>query len=101
MDNNPFAGMLAEQDEQNNPFAGMLSASDEKPEELTLWGGVKQLGRGLVRGVVEELPSAAAGLIDYADTPTFDAQGKQIEDEGASAWARSVEEGAKARGAEW
>ena len=63
--------------------------------------GLKDFGRGIARGVTEEIPAAVAGLVDYADTPTFDAAGKMAGDTGASDWARSTEEAAKARGENW
>lgn len=64
--------------------------------------GVKDFGRGLASGTVENLPSAAANLADYADTPEFDAAGKKLGDAGAaSKWAQGVKADAGRRGEGW
>ncbi len=64
--------------------------------------GVKDFGRGVAAGVVQNLPDAAAGLADFADTPTFDAAGNNQGDEGVfSKWARETREAGAKRGENW
>jgi hypothetical protein len=67
-----------------------------------LWEGVKDFGRGVAKGTVQGLPEAAAGMLDFADTPTFDEQGNNLNDDGEfSKFAREVREGAEKRGENW